>query len=174
MERVDIDPVEPSPYETGVERRSLSDPLETDGVALNRYRLATGERLSGLHAHPEQEEVFVVLAGEATFETLGWRVGERGASDGGGPDAASEVVVESGGAIRFAPGEFQAGRNAGDSALVLLAIGAPRDGSDVRVPATCPECGRGDTRPVSSDGEDALRCPDCGEVVTDPPPREEW
>jgi hypothetical protein len=43
----------------------------TEHVAINHYQVPAGEGLpSGLHAHYDQEEVFVVLAGEATFETL--------------------------------------------------------------------------------------------------------
>ncbi|MFB6155880.1 MAG: cupin domain-containing protein [Haloferacaceae archaeon] len=128
------------------ERRGLTDPLGASDLALNRYRIAPGEGFpGGLHAHADQEEVFVVLAGEATFATLD------------GP-----VTVGEGEAIRFAPGEYQSGRNDGETDLVALALGAPRDSKDVRVPIRCPDCGHGDLRPVRRGGETALVCPACG------------
>jgi uncharacterized cupin superfamily protein len=47
----------------------LSAALDATSVAINRYRLAPGEEFpGGLHAHADQEEVFVVLEGEATFD----------------------------------------------------------------------------------------------------------
>jgi uncharacterized cupin superfamily protein len=175
MERVAFDAVEPTAYETDVERRGLSNPLATENLSLNHYRLAPGERLAGLHAHPEQEEVFVVLDGEATFEVLGRRVGDAVAGERGTVAGdVREVTVAAGEAIRFAPGEFQAGRNAGETDLTVLGLGAPRDGADVRVPKVCPDCGRGDMRPVAGEDGDSLRCPDCETVLERPPPREEW
>ncbi|MFC6785645.1 cupin domain-containing protein [Halobaculum halobium] len=123
----------------------LGDRLGTEHVAVNRYRIPPGGRLpSGLHAHTDQEEVFVVVAGAARFETL----------DG-------DVHVDTGEATRFAPGEYQRGENAGDSDLVVLAIGAPRDSDDVRVPATCPECGSVGLR-LDTDGDLTFECPECG------------
>ena len=87
--------------------------------------------------------MFVVLAGEATFETL----------DG-------TVTVNDGEAIRFAPGEFQSGYNGGDDELVVLAAGAPRDTDDVRIPFACPDCGHDDLR--FEPGSGVFVCPDCG------------
>ncbi|MEZ3163278.1 cupin domain-containing protein [Halorubrum sp. RMP-47] len=146
MERISIDEVEPSALGSDVDRRGLSDPLGATDVALNRYRLDPGERFSGgLHAHMDQEEIFVVVDGEATFETL----------DG-------DVRVGAGEAIRFAPGEFQSGKNDGDEAVVAFALGAPRDSEDVRIPQECPECGHEDMRAVPSDDGFDLECPECG------------
>jgi uncharacterized cupin superfamily protein len=147
MQHVDIDDVEPSAIGSDIDRRGLSDPLDTEDVAVNYYRLEPGERLSGnLHTHMDQEEVFVVVSGEATFET---------------PEA--EVTVAEDQAIRFAPGEYQSGYNDGDAELVVLALGAPRGSRDVRVPQECPECGHEDMRAVpAEDGEGfVLQCPDC-------------
>ncbi|MFC7136973.1 cupin domain-containing protein [Halobaculum litoreum] len=105
----------------------------------------------GLHAHADQEEVFVVVAGVARFETLD------------GP-----VRVAAGEAVRFAPGEFQTGENAGDTPLVALALGAPRDGDDVRVPATCLDCGANALR-LDTAGGPTFVCPDCGAEHTPAP-----
>lgn len=128
------------------ERRRLSDPLGTTGIALNHYRIAPGEGFpGGLHAHADQAETFVILEGEATFETL----------DG-------ELTVEAGHAIRFAPGEFQSGRNDAEEALVALAIGAPPDSEDVRIPVDCPDCNNDQMRFEIDQQGATFVCPDCG------------
>ena len=155
MQKVSIDDVPPEPAaEYHADRRPLSDPLNTSDVALTRYVLEPGERFSGsVHAHMDQEEVFVVLEGEATFET-----------DGG------EVTVGEDEAIRFGAGEFQTGWNDGDGPVVALALGAPRDTEDVRISripvledrdVACPDCGHDHMR-VSGDEEAGLVCPACG------------
>lgn len=153
MERVTVDDVEPGSYGTDGDRRSLSEPLYTSDVAINHYTLEPGDRLAGLHAHVDQEEVFIVVEGEVTFETF---APENGVGD--------EVTVASGEAIRFAPGEFQSGKNDSDGEAVILALGAPRGTEDWRVPVACPHCGHEDTRPtVADDGETpVLVCPECG------------
>ncbi|WP_247002728.1 cupin domain-containing protein [Halosolutus gelatinilyticus] len=156
MERVSIDEIDPDPYEEAwqSDRRPLTDPLGAEHVALTRYVLAPGERFSGsVHAHADQEEVFVVLEGTAAFETR----------DG-------EVTVGPDEAVRFAPGDFQSGRNAGDEPLVALAIGAPRDTDDIRIDripvlddrdVSCPDCGHDDMRMATAD-DTGLVCPECG------------
>jgi len=156
MQRVSIADIEPAPYDEDLhtDRRDLTEPLDAANVAIVRYALAPGERFSGsVHTHMDQEEIFVVLAGEAAFETR-----------------SGEVPVEAGEAVRFAPGEFQSGRNAGDSELVALALGAPRDSEDVRVAripvldedVTCPDCGHDHMRIV----EEGLVCPECSATTT--------
>jgi uncharacterized cupin superfamily protein len=158
MERVVIDEVPSTSFETALDRRGLSDPLGTTDVALNRYRLSPTQRLStGLHAHADQEEVFVVVEGELTFET-----------------EADEVVVDEGEAVRFAPGEFQSGKNDSEDEVILLAIGAPRETTDVRVPKACPQCDHDDMRVVAGEEGDNLQCPNCDYLLENPPPREEW
>ena len=146
MEKVSIGDVEPDAFGSDIDRRGLSAPLETTDLALNRYRLDPGERFSGgMHAHMDQEEVFVIVEGEATFETM----------DG-------EVTVGEAEVIRFAPGEFQSGKNDSDGEVVAFAMGAPRDSEDVRLPQNCPECGHDNVRAIPGDDGFDLQCPDCG------------
>ena len=154
MQKIDPDEVDPTAMGDGdLDRRGLSDPLGTEDVAINRYALAPGEAFSGgLHAHLDQEEVFYVVEGTATFETR--------------PEATADsetVEVGPDEAIRFAPGEFQQGRNEGDDRVLALALGAPQESTDVRIPQPCPECGDSDVLAFAR-GEDGpvLRCPDCG------------
>ncbi|WP_435114952.1 cupin domain-containing protein [Halolamina sp. C58] len=129
----------------GSPSESLSDALGTTDVAINRYRLSPGEGLpSGLHTHLDQEEVFYVIEGTVTFDTL-----------------SEPVAVDAGEAVRFAPGEYQTGANTGESPAVVLAIGAPRESEQVRVPLDCPDCGHRGLSP-EFDGELRLACPDCG------------
>ena len=152
MRRLSLDDVDPDEIDRDSTRRRLTEPLGATDAAISHYRVAPGDGLpSGLHAHADQEEVFVVLAGRATFETL----------DG-------EVTVREGEAVRFAPGEFQSGRNAAADELAVLAIGAPRETDDVRVPLSCPDCGHDDLRIDDDDGGVALVCPAC-DVAHDPP-----
>lgn len=144
MERGRIDDLDAGTH-GGSEARSLSDALGTTAMALNHYRIPPGEGTpSGLHAHADQEEVFLVLDGTATFERL---------------DGA--LTVTSGEAVRFAPGEFQTCTNRSDADLVVLAIGAPPDSSDVRIPALCPDCGHSGLRLTTDGGALTLECPGC-------------
>ncbi|EMA47256.1 cupin domain-containing protein [Halococcus saccharolyticus] len=156
METVSIDGLDSISSENDIDRRKLSDPLNTADVAINRYALGPGERFSGsLHAHMDQEEVFLIVEGEVTFETYTPRNRVE-------PDcSSSEITVGENEAIRFAPGEFQSGKNASDEVVVAFAIGAPRDSEDVRIPLPCPECDHEDRRPVVVDEEEVLVCPDC-------------
>ncbi|WP_424001350.1 cupin domain-containing protein [Haloarcula salina] len=148
MEKVTIDAVESRMGPASV-KRALTGPLDADGVALNHYELEPGERFGfGYHRHPNQAEVFVVQAGTATFET----------EDG-------DVRVEAGEAIRFAPGEWQLGRNDGDERVVALAIGVPREMSDTEMLRRCEACGgRTHNRVEMADDREALltRCTECG------------
>jgi mannose-6-phosphate isomerase-like protein (cupin superfamily) len=155
MERVSIRDVEPGTTDDhrSHDRRVLTGPLDTSDLALAHYVLEPGERFSGsVHTHVDQEEVFLVVEGEATFET----------DDG-------EVTVGTDEAIRFAPGEFQSGYNDGDGRVEAFALGAPRESTDVRIShiagygdVACPECGH-DTMQVDPTAADAeLTCPECG------------
>lgn len=144
MERVAFDVVESGPTAGTATAHRLSDVLETDDVAINHYTVASGERISGLHAHGDQEEIFVVLNGTATIETL---------------DGA--VEVDTGKVVRFPPGEYQSVTNDGTVPLAVLAIGAPRDSDDVRIPLPCPDCGHEFREPTLTESGPALACPAC-------------
>lgn len=144
MQKLSVEDVEPRSHDRDLDRRGLSDQLGTTDVAINHYRLDPGARIAGLHMHTDQEEVFVVVEGTATFETLDGR-----------------IDVDDGEAIRFAPGEYQSATNDSDDDVRLLALGAPRGTTDWRVPLACPECGHDNTRPTVIDDEHVLVCPDC-------------
>jgi uncharacterized cupin superfamily protein len=147
MDRISLDDVDASATPGDGRSRCLTDALDLSNAAINHYRIPPGEGLpAGLHAHMDQEEIFVVLDGVAVFETMD---GER--------------TVAPGEAIRFAPGEYQSARNGGGQTdLAVLAVGAPRDSEDVRLPAVCPDCEHGNLRIDTDDGLTFV-CPDCGE-----------
>jgi uncharacterized cupin superfamily protein len=151
MEHVDIEDVEPRFFAgEDVDRRALTDALNATDLAINYYRLEPEQSLSGgMHAHMDQEEVFYVVEGTVTFET---------------PDA--EHAVGPNEAIRFAPGEYQTSENRTDDDAVVLALGAPKGSTDVRVPMACRECGDADSLQfvMTGDGQH-LECPECGNVV---------
>jgi len=157
MQRASIHDIEPTvPFGEGIDRRGLAEPLGTTDLALNRYALEPGQVFSGgLHAHLDQEEVFYIVSGTATFEMQPE------------PTAGTETVeIGAGEAIRFAPGEFQQGRNEGDEPVVALALGAPKGTTEGRVPQPCPECGESDVLAVvMSDEGMRLECPECGVEV---------
>ncbi|KTG09969.1 cupin [Haloprofundus marisrubri] len=156
MEKVDIDDVRPMSLDGELDRRPLTDLLGATDVALNYYGVDPGEAFtSGLHAHLDQEELFYVLEGTATFETK---------SDPNGETETVEVAENE--AIRFAPGEFQQGRNESDERVAALALGAPKESTEIRVPNTCPACGDSDVLAVSvTDSGLELRCPNCAAEI---------
>jgi uncharacterized cupin superfamily protein len=129
----------------GCERRSLSEALGATAVSVHEYRIAPHAGLpAGLHAHMDQEELFVVLAGTLTFETM-----------------SGELSVPESAAIRFAPGDFQSGMNDTDDEVVVLAIGAPPGTEDIRIPVNCTDCGH-ETLGLDTDGPElTFTCPDC-------------
>jgi uncharacterized cupin superfamily protein len=104
--------------------------LDTTDLAVNYYEVEPDAHLAPFyHAHHDQEEVFYVLAGELTFA-----VGDRE-----GP--TEEVVVAEAETIRFTPGEFQRGRNDGTETVRVLALGGPKESTDVTRLRDCPDCG---------------------------------
>jgi uncharacterized cupin superfamily protein len=104
--------------------------LDTTELAVNYYEVEPDSHLAPFyHAHADQEEVFYVLAGELTFA-----VGDRE-----GP--TEEVVVAADETVRFAPGEFQRGRNDGTETVRVVALGGPKESTDVTRLRDCPDCG---------------------------------
>lgn len=140
------------PFETGNEAldqrtlRPLAGVLGATDLSMNHYTLAPGEGFTNrMHAHLDQEEVFYVIEGTATFRT------EEGV-----------VEVEAGEAIRFAPGEYQTGGNETDEEVRALALGAPAGSTDLRVRESCPACDA-EVMAVDLSTEGLpLRCPECG------------
>ena len=153
MERVAIDDVDHPPTISPADVvRPLGPALGTTDVAVNHFELAPGNQFGfDYHRHGDQEEVFVVLAGTATFRT----------EDG-------DVEVGAGEAVRFAPGELQLGRNEGPERVVALAIGAPRDSTAIQYYRPCPACGEDTVQDLTVDrdpGEVVIRCTRCDDVV---------
>lgn len=99
------------PAHVNTVRNPVSEALGTTGFAMTYHVLGPGDAFSGaLHTHHDQEEVFYIVEGTATFE-LG-KTRER-------------VEVSADEFVRFAPGEFQHGYNATDEPVVGFAFGAP-------------------------------------------------
>jgi len=152
MEKVSVDDVEPQAMGSEIDRRGLTDPLGNSDLAINRYVLDPGEAFSGgLHTHLDQEEVFYVIDGEATFE---YRTDPAGESE--------TVTVGPHEAVRFAPGDYQQGRNEGDEQVVAIALGAPRNSTEGRVAQPCPDCDSDALALAQSEEGMVLQCPDCG------------
>lgn len=156
MEKVSVDAVDsrPNPMNVHDVRLPLSRALGTEHVAIVEYELAPGDQFSGgMHAHHDQEEIFYVLEGTATFEV--------------GKDRET-VTVEEGELVRFPPGQFQSGHNHSDGDLRALAIGAPgasHDWSALESLAPCSNCGEEtthDVHPPDENGVMQLVCTDCG------------
>lgn len=153
MKRIALDDVDhPPTISPAAVLRPLSGPLGTTDVAVNYFELAPGDSFGfDFHRHRDQEELFYVMAGTATFRT----------EDG-------DVEVGPAEAVRFAPGEFQLGRNETDERVRALAIGAPRDTEEIEYLRSCPDCGEETIQTPSVDREAMvfeIRCETCGEIV---------
>lgn len=137
----------------GASVRSLTEALGPGDVSINHYTLEEGDRFSiGMYTHVDQEEIFYVIEGTAAFET---------------PDG--EVEVEAGEAVRFAPGDYQSGKNAGEGTGEALALGAPRESTDARVPMPCTECESEALRAIPGEDGFGFECPECGASFGTPP-----
>ena len=148
MDHVSLDDMENHPRVADVQKHA-TDPLNLADMALNYYELEPGDSFSGgLHTHMNQEEVFLVMEGTATFQTKD-----------------DEIEVGANEIVRFAPGEYQEGRNDGDERVRAVAMGAPQDAGETRSALPCQECGAEyHVAEVTADGVE-LTCPDCGNVV---------
>lgn len=163
MEKVTIEDVEPqSPPDENIpdgamansigSARPLSELLDTTGLAINYRELEPGESFAhSPHRHANQEEVFYIQSGTATFET------ELG-----------KTTVSAGEILRIPPGTFQLGTNCGDEQVKALAFGAPRDYQETsQYLIDCDEC---DERTVQvfdrldEQNEIITRCTDCDTI----------
>ena len=159
MEKVSIEDVDIVNNPLGVHsvRKPVSRDLGTDSFAMNYFELEPGESFSGgLHAHHDQEEVFHVQEGTATFEV--------------GRDR-EEHEVAAGELIRFAPGEFQMGKNDSDERVVGFALGAPKarhDFDEMESVVHCRECGEETAHDtvLTDQGAFAFTCRECGNEFT--------
>ncbi len=171
MEKVTVETVEPrSPPDENVPEgamaesvggaRLLSEPLGAEGLAINHYELAPGESFAhSAHRHEQQEELFYVLSGTATFEVF-----ELSADSG--PRRSEVVTVNAGEVVRVPPGTFQFGENNGDEPVTALTLGVPREyqGTNEYL-IDCADCGERTAQTFERDddaGEAVCRCLDCG------------
>lgn len=155
MEKVAIEDVEAVPHFMGANqhRKPLSRAIEAMDFAVSYLELQPGESFSGgLHTHTDQQELFVVLEGTATWETKGGPEGE---------DRRLEVGPHE--AIHFESSDaFQQGRNESDGVVRGLAIGVPGSRhrwEGVEALVDCPDCGRETVFGVVPDDPDG-RMPD--------------
>ncbi|SEQ04794.1 cupin domain-containing protein [Natrinema salaciae] len=157
MEKVAIDDVdiEVNPMDVHSVRRPISDALGFSDFAMNYFELEPEESFSGgMHTHYDQEEVFYVQEGTATFDT------EEG-----------EVVVDEGEVIRFEPGDFQTGYNDTDERVVGFAFGAPKskhDWDQIESMVYCQECDEelGHGLELTDEGAFRLTCTECENAFT--------
>ncbi len=158
---------EPHPMGVNTERRDVGAAVGTEDLGLVHYELEPGEQFSGgLHTHHDQEEVFHVLEGTATFEHREPRSDDP-VEDDRDPRAGTEATeVTAGEVVRFAPGEFQCGRNESDEPVVAVALAAPgrrHDWTDLESFAPCGECGEVTSHGVREPEESfVIHCNECG------------
>ncbi len=153
MEKVALDDVRIQNNPLGVHsvRKPVSDALGTADFAFNYFELEPGESFSGgMHRHHDQEELFYILEGTATFET---------------PEAVVDVPAD--GCIRFEPGEYQTGGNETDELVRGFAIGAPdarHDWDELDALVYCTEC-EAETdhgMALTDEGQFSFNCRECG------------
>ena len=107
---IDPDVLEPTP-DRPCDRRSISEAVDLEQMALNVYEVEPGEQIPlAYHVHDEQEEVFHVLAGRLHVETP---------EDTYEVDAGECFVAEP-----ASPHRAHNPENA-DGAVRVLAVGAP-------------------------------------------------
>lgn len=154
MNKASLDEMQsvPNPLDVHEIRKPISMVLGTTDFAMNYFELTTGESFSGgIHTHHDQEEVFFIMEGTATFEV--------------GREGSEEVRVGPQAAIRFAPGEYQCGHNYDEETVVGLALGAPgamHDWDELESIVYCPECEEKTGHGVALEsGEFELTCTVC-------------
>jgi len=153
MEKLSLEDVEvrTNPIAAQSVRKPISRAIGTSDFAINYFELEPGESFSGgMHRHHDQEELFYVLAGTATFET---------------PDEEIEVGKDE--CIRFAPGEYQTSEVTGDERLRGFAIGAPgarHDWDEIDALLYCRACDEETDHAMSltDEGRFEFECRTCG------------
>jgi uncharacterized cupin superfamily protein len=151
MEHLKITEVEPD-LSAATLRRTLTGALGAEHMAINYYKLAPGDAFAyGYHSHDSQEKIFLVLAETVTFRT-----------------EAGPVDVREGEVVRFAPGEYQQGRNKGEERVSAVALGAPQDTGGSEILRECDTCERETPQSLAwtDDGSARVtRCVECGETT---------
>lgn len=157
METASIEDVDAVPHFTGANtnRKPLSRAIERMGFAVTYLELVPGEAFSGgLHLHTDQEELFLVLAGTATWET------KEGPGDE--PTLTEVGPME---AIHFEKSDvYQTGRNESGGVVRGLAIGVPgsrHDWAGTGAFVDCETCGEETVFTLEGEG----RMPDIGEMT---------
>ena len=164
MERVSIDDIETVPHWMGANthRKPLSRHVEGMGFATTYLELEPGDAFSGgLHTHTDQEELFVVLEGTATWET------KQGPGDE--PTYTEVGPME---AIHFGEDDvYQTGRNETDEMVRGIAIGVPgsrHDWEGTRALIDCETCGEETVFTIEAEGrmpdiaDTTITCTECG------------
>lgn len=160
MEHVSIDEIGSVPHFMGANthRKPLARAVEAMGFACTYLELDPGESFSGgLHTHTDQEELFLVLEGTATFETATGPGAERETTEVGAHEA-----------IHFeADGPFQQGRNETDSVVRGFALGVPgsrHEWAGTKALLECPSCEK--EQVFEFEAEDpGVRMPDPADVT---------
>jgi uncharacterized cupin superfamily protein len=155
MEKVPMAEAPQSISENGPDRLALDEALGATDMAIKYYDLAPGDIFSGgFHTHHTQEEIFVILEGEATWDT---------------EDGEASMTIAEGEAVRFAPGEFHHGYVAedADQGVRALAMGAPPGMPETVTVFTCPACGTEDAKHDVDFHEESLEtiCQECGNSI---------
>lgn len=162
MEKVSVTDIDTVPHLMGVnsERRPVSRTIDDMGFAMVIFELEPGEAFSGApHKHLDQEELFYILEGTATWTT----------KDEPGDDPETTEVGPNE-IIHFpADDRYQNGTNQSDSIVRGITIGSPGDRHEWKQAlglADCPECRR-ETEHTFVPTEDAadIRMPSADEMV---------
>jgi uncharacterized cupin superfamily protein len=153
MERIQLGEAPAAALSTGSGRLAVDEALSATDLALKYYDLDPGEVFSGgYHTHESQEEIFIILEGEATWDT---------------EDGEASMTLSAGEAVRFAPGEFQHGYVDEDreEGVRALALGAPPGMDETVSRFVCPACEQQADHDVDLDAEARVTtttCRNCG------------
>jgi quercetin dioxygenase-like cupin family protein len=133
------------------EKREIDEAVGAAAMGVNVYVARPGQSIPfGMHSHPDQEELFYVIAGELVFET---------------PDEDYRVGADELFFVR--PDSPHRARAAGDEPARVLAIGAPGEADAATIAELCPHCGETTDRDFAIDDagperELVVSCASCG------------